>query len=137
MRLSKETERELLQIAVGFAAAVPFLAGLRGVIVGTPMDVARAYVDLDSHYVYLSGILMGIGIAFWHCIRHIERKSSIFRALCGIVFLGGVCRIINWGGSDMPTWYSFAAMGMEIIVAPAMAWWHMRVARRFVVIKPK
>lgn len=131
MTMTKETEREFLQIALGFAAAVPFLAGARGVILGTPVEMARLYVDLDSHYVYLSGVLMAIGIAFWHCIRHIEVKTDLMRVLCAIVFAGGVARLFAWVSTGDTSWVSMAALGMELLIAPLFAVWQARVARRF------
>ena len=58
-------ERRLLQIVVALASLVPISAGAMGVLFGPAMvDVIGAPVSADSHYRYLSGLLLGIGIAF-------------------------------------------------------------------------
>ena len=64
--------RRHLQIAVAQAGCVPVAAGLAGVLNGPGMaGSATVSASLDSHFSYLSGLLLGIGLAFWSAIPRI------------------------------------------------------------------
>jgi hypothetical protein len=50
---------------------------LFGVLFGpTLTGEANISVSGDSHYRYLSGLLLGIGLLFWSCIPGIEAKTG-------------------------------------------------------------
>jgi len=124
-------ERRALQIAVAIACLVPIGAGLAGVILGPAMvDAAAVPAAADSHYRYLSGLLLGIGLAFVTTIPTIERRAPRFRLLTAIVVIGGLGRLFalfahGYAGKPM----TFAVL-MELIVTPALALWQNRVARQ-------
>ena len=125
------TERRCLQIVVAIASLVPIGAGAAGVLLGPAMvDAGAAPAGADSHYRYLSGLLLGIGIAFATTIPDIERRSMRFRLLTGIVVIGGFGRLLSLllrGAPDKPM---LAALVMELGVTPCLALWQARVARR-------
>ncbi len=86
--------KRALQIAVAAGGLVPVFAGLGGIILGASLaGESSAPADLDSHFRYLSGLLFGIGLAFWGAIPGIERKGRTFRLLTAIVFVGGLARL--------------------------------------------
>lgn len=118
------TERRRLQIAVAAAAGVPAGIGLWGVIggLGAPGSFA------DSHYRYLSGLLLGVAVAFWSLLPRIEQARWPFRILCGIIILGGVARLSAAlaSGGGVSIW---AALGMELVVTPVLLWWRERLER--------
>lgn len=131
--MSPDTERRLLQIAVGAACRVPLLAGGQGVIESAAMAGAAEPVpiNLDSHYRYLSGLLLGIGLGFLFCIPAIERRTLLFRALGLIVVVGGLSRLLAAAQSGLPgAGHSFGLV-MELAVVPALMLWQVRVARRY------
>ncbi len=119
-----------LQIAVAVGGIVPVSAGLAGAILGPSIaGGGSAATDLDSHFRYLSGLLLGIGLAFWSTIPGIERKTALFRVLTAIVAIGGLGRLYGvlytgWPGAPM-----IAALGMELIVTPALCLWQAQAAR--------
>lgn len=123
------TERRLLQIAVAICGLVPVGAGLLGVIYGSAMvpDGAGG-ISLDSHVRYLSGLLLGIGIAFWSTIPWIERQTRRFRLLTFIVFVGGIARLIGMT-QGVPSWPMLFGLVMELEVTPLLCAWQARVAR--------
>lgn len=126
-------ERRLLQICVGLACVVPLAAGLQGVIESAAMAKGAQQpvpVDLDSHFRYLSGLLLGIGIAFAACIPAIERRGALFRSLALIVVVGGLSRLISLIESGPPSLGHQFGLVMELAVVPALALWQARVARR-------
>jgi hypothetical protein len=96
--MSPATEKRLLQIVVAVACLVPLLAGGSGVLRGAEMMRgvgAAPPVDLDSHFRYLSGLLLGIGLAFAWCIPAIERRTLLFRTLGLIAVVGGLGRLLR------------------------------------------
>ncbi len=61
--MTYETERRALQRVVAVAGLVPVLGGLYGVLFGQAGLGGGAFdVSTDSHFRYLSGLLLGIGL---------------------------------------------------------------------------
>ena len=132
-------ERRALQIAVAVLALVPIVGGLSGALMGQvpfvamdPMlqaDARGFNVSLDSHFRYLSGLLLGIGLVAWSTIPAIERHGTRFRLITAIVFVGGLARlygvvVMGWPGPPM-----VFGLVMELVVTPLLCLWQWRVAR--------
>jgi hypothetical protein len=120
--------KRALQIAVAIGGIVPVSAGLAGVILGPLAGGSGASTDLDSHFRYLSGLLLAIGLAFWGTIPGIERNGAVFRLLTAIVFAGGLARLYGvlvhgWPGSAM-----IFGLAMELVITPLLCLWQARVA---------
>ena len=94
-------------------------------------DVAGASADLDSHFRYLSGLLLGIGIAFAAAIPAVERRSSLFAVLSFVVVIGGLARLAALLFLGAPGTAHVLALGMELGAVPLLFLWQRRVARRF------
>jgi len=125
--------KSLLQAAVAIGALVPIIAGVAGVLSakGAFGSASTEPVFMDSHYRYLSGLLLGIGLCFWTMIPRIERKASQFQLLAAIVFIGGLSRLyglIVMGGADKAVLFSLV---MELAVTPALALWQRAVAHDY------
>ena len=84
MMMTPKANKALLQSAVGLASLVPILAGLFGVLAGAQM-FGDGTDGMDSHFRYLSGLLLGIGFAFISTIPRIEFHRRRFRLLTAIV----------------------------------------------------
>ena len=132
--MERQTERRLLQLAVALAAMVPLTAGALGVVDGPSMAGGEMTPDrpaLESHFRYLSGLLLGIGIAFALSIPTIERRSELFAVLSATVFVGGLARMSALFIHGMPTTPHLLALVMELVAVPSLFAWQRRVARRF------
>jgi hypothetical protein len=128
---SLETERRLLQAAVALGCLVPLLAGAVGMIEGPGFLKGvgdSSPTDLDSHFRYLSGLLLAIGIAFASCIPGIERKTSRIRLLALIVFVGGLGRLYALARTGVPGMGHVFGLAMELGTVPLLALWQARVA---------
>lgn len=125
-------ERGLFQAAVFLAALVPIAAGTAGVLHGSAMIPGARFegADLESHFRYLSGLLLGIGLAFMVITPRIERNTALFRALCLIVVAGGIARLIGAIEVGIPGMAHRLALIMELGVVPAMVLWVGRIERR-------
>jgi hypothetical protein len=64
-------ERRALQGMVAVLTLVPLSAGLAGVVLGPGFVGGTGGPDLDSHFRYLSGIFLGVGLVFAGCVRRI------------------------------------------------------------------
>jgi hypothetical protein len=124
-------ERRILQIAVAIGSLVPIGAGATGILLGPRMlgSGMAGSGDLDSHFRYLSGLLLGIGVGYVSTIPQIETHRSRFRLLTAIVVLGGVGRLLGLLTIGRPSPVMMAALVMELVVTPALALWQGRVAR--------
>lgn len=131
--MSPAREKRLLQIAVGIACLVPLVAGLMGVIFGPGWlrDVDQVPRDLDSHFRYLSGIFLGVGIGFFTCVPNIERHGQRFRLLGAFVVLGGLARLVSLASVGTPSPGHIFGLALELGVVPALMLWQTRLADRY------
>ena len=129
--MSPAAERRLLQIVCAFAALVPLSFGTMGVLRGAEW-LARVPVspDLDSHFRYLSGIFLMLGIGFASCIPRIERQAPRFRLLAAMVVIGGIARALSLAEVGAPSTGHLFGLGMELSVVPLLVLWQSRIARR-------
>jgi hypothetical protein len=119
-------EKRFLQIAVAAAGLVPVVAGAVGalhpeLLFGGP---ARAL----THGAYLSGLLLGLGLAFWSLVPSIERQGRIFGLMAGLVVLGGLARAFT--AARLGAWSLSVELPlvMELGVTPALWLWQRRVS---------
>ena len=128
---SLQRERRTLQQVVAVAAAVPVLAGLSGVLFGHGITGDQnPSVSADSHFRFLSGLLLGIGLCFWSTVPGIEEKTTLFRFLTLIVVLGGLARLLGLWITGIPSLFMLLALAMELVVTPALCLWQTRIANR-------
>ena len=124
-------ERHLLQATIVLAGFVPVVSGLVGALTGAGMTgEAAAGPDLDSHVRYLSGLLLGIGLAVWESVPHIEQRGPRVRLLTAFVILGGLMRLVGIIRLGVPGGPMLFGLGMELGVTPLVCLWQARVARR-------
>ncbi|MGO8955174.1 MAG: DUF4345 domain-containing protein [Rhodomicrobium sp.] len=121
--------KRALQIAVAIGGIVPVSAGLAGIILGPTFAAVNApETDLDSHFRYLSGLLLGIGLVFWGTIPGIERNGLIFQLLTAIVFTGGLARLYGVFIHGLPGYQMIFGLVMELAVTPLLCLWQARLA---------
>ncbi|MDB5375347.1 MAG: hypothetical protein JWP04_3989 [Belnapia sp.] len=140
-----------LRLAVALGGLVPVSAGLAGALLGPGMlgteilgaeilraeilgaeilgaEIPAASLAVDSHYRYLSGLLLGIGLGFWSTLPDPLRHTSRFRLLTAIVVLGGLARLLGLVLRGAPGRPMLAALGMELVVTPLLCLWQARLA---------
>jgi Domain of unknown function (DUF4345) len=123
------TERLALQIAVAIAGLVPVTAGASAIAIGPGfLDIAGPAPAL-THAAYLSGLLLGIGIAFWSLIPGIERQGRVFALLTAIVVLGGLARAYTALKLGVAGNAVLLPLAMELLVTPALWLWQRRIAK--------
>ena len=122
-------ERRLLQIAVAAAGLGPVAAGALGAF--RPELLIAGPPHALTHGAYLSGLLLGLGLAFWSLIPAIERQSRVFGLLTGLVVLGGLARAFT--AARLGAWNLSVELPlvMELAVTPALWLWQRRVSSLF------
>ena len=129
--MTPSTSRRALQIVIAIAGLVPVGAGLAGVVLGPRLaGLAAAPASLDSHFRYLSGLLLGLGLVFWAAIPTIERRGLLVRALTLIVFTGGIGRAVSLLAVGGPSGGMRLALVMELVVTPLICLWQFNVEQR-------
>lgn len=125
------SSKGFLQIVIALLALIPIVMGGAGVLSGPAavMGATAWPTDLDSHYRYLSGIFLGIGILFYVTIPAIERKTLLFRLAASLVVMGGLARLLSLLTVGAPSTAHLVGLVLELIVVPLLVMWQAYVAR--------
>jgi hypothetical protein len=123
--------KRLLQFTIAILGLVPISAGLAGVIFGHaafggPEDIT----DLNSHFRYISGIFLAVGIAFYTTVPNIQIKTARFRLLTALVFTGGLARAFSLIQDGTPLTPHLVGLFLELVAVPMLAVWQERVASK-------
>lgn len=89
--------------------------------------IASSSPDLESHFRYLSGLLLGIGLAFVFSVLDIQRRASLFRVLGMIVIAAGLARLTGVILLGLPGPAHLFGLAMEVGVMPALMLWLGRI----------
>jgi hypothetical protein len=125
-----DRERKLLQQRGPRAPPGPVAAGLYGVLFGQALTGDAVSISAESHFRFLSGLLLGIGLCFWSTLPSIEAKTNRFRILTLLVVIGGLGRLVGLGLTGLPSLFMIGGLILELIVAPGQCLWQTRVANR-------
>ena len=122
-----------LQIATGVLGAIPVVTGLIGMSgLGDPLYSAAGVpsnVLLDSNLRFFSGVWLGLGLALYWLIPRIESQTVLFRVIWGMIFLGGVGRVISMLFQGPPPMPFIGFTILEILGAPVFIAWQSRLAK--------
>lgn len=130
--MTAAAERRLLQLAILLASAIPILFGALGVLRGARwMLHATPPADLDSHFRYLSGLFLMLGVAFLFAAARIEARTRLFRLLGAMVIVGGLARALSLAEVGPPAAGHRLGLVMELVIVPLLLLWQTRVAARF------
>ncbi len=121
-----------LQIATAILGVVPFATGIVGMFgigdpiygsLGLPQDAL-----LDSNLRFFSGVWLGLGVAVFWLVPNIERQAVLFRALWGMIFIGGIGRLLSMLLIGNPPVPFIAFTVLEIIGAPIFIVWQSSIS---------
>ena len=121
------SSKRFLQIAVAVAGLVPVSAGALGAIRPELLSLTGPG-HAFTHAAYLSGLLLGLGLAFWSLIPTIERETKAFTILTGLVVVGGLARAFTAARLGAFGLSVIFPLIMELGVTPALWAWQRRVS---------
>jgi hypothetical protein len=86
-----------LQLTLAVLSMIPIAVGIMGIALGTsrwlPADAITP--EFDSHYRYIAGYYVSLGMLTLWIIPRIEKHRSLFRIICASVFIGGIGRVAS------------------------------------------
>ena len=126
-----ERERKLLQQSVAIVATIPVATGLYGVLFGQALTGDAVSISAESHFRFMSGLLLGIGICFWSTLPGIEAKTGRFRLLTLLIVIGGLGRLMGLGLTGLPSLFMIGGLVVELVIAPVLCLWQTRVANLY------
>ena len=119
--------KRALQIVTAILALVPIVTGLIGMSgVSDPLYAALklpANPVFDSNLRFFAGVWFGLGVALFWLIPKIDQQTVLFRTLWGMVFAGGIGRLLSMllVGSPPAPFIGFTIL--EIVGASIFIWW--------------
>jgi hypothetical protein len=130
--VSPAAEKRLLQIVILVVLLVPLSGALIGIVRGPEgFDYTATGVTLDSHFRYLSGLLLAMVALFAACVPKIERSGALLRLVSVLPITGGLARLVSLIVAGVPSWQHVTALCIELGVVPLILLWQVRLARRF------
>jgi hypothetical protein len=119
-----------LQITLAVLSIIPILVGIVGIAVGTSRWLPANTItpEFDSHYRYIAGYYISLGMLALWMIPKIEKHRSLFRILCASVFIGGIGRVVSilQVGLPNPTVLFFTAFELCF---PLFLFWQAKLPR--------
>ncbi len=126
-------ERRALQIVTAILGLVPVATGLIGMSgISDPIYASMglpANPLFDSNLRFFAGVWLGLGLAIFWLIPKIEQHTLLFRVIWGMIFIGGIGRIVSMLFVGLPPAPFIGFTILEIVGAPVFVIWQRRIAR--------
>ncbi len=126
-------ERRALQIVTAILGLVPVATGLIGMSgISDPIYASMglpANPLIDSNLRFFAGVWLGLGLAIFWLIPKIEQHTLLFRVIWGMIFIGGIGRILSMLFVGLPPAPFIGFTILEIVGAPIFVIWQTRIAR--------
>jgi Domain of unknown function (DUF4345) len=126
--------KRALQYTGSILGLIPVITGIIGLMgVNDPLYVAIGIpknILLDSNLRFFSGVWLGLGLTMLWLIPRIDKETTIFRILWGMIFLGGIGRLLSMVTLGAPPLPFIAFTVLEIIGAPLFIYWQHTVQNK-------
>ena len=129
--------KRMFQVTLAIFGSIAAITGLIGVISGITPNLGDFYrvsvsngvegnIILDSNLRYFSGLWLGVGLTLFWMIPAPERQKTVFRLLSGMIFIGGLGRLISIFafGAPSPVFVLFAVLE---VFFPLLILWQNRI----------
>jgi hypothetical protein len=123
-----------LQIALAILGVIPVVTGIISMFgLSDPVYASSgvpANALLDSNLRFFGGVWLGLGFALYWLIPNVDKQTQLFRVLWGMIFLGGIGRLLSMVFLALPPLPFIGFTALEIIGAPLFIWWQAQLVRR-------
>jgi Domain of unknown function (DUF4345) len=120
-----------LQITIAILGLIPALTGLISMMgVTDPLYVAAGIPRdalLDSNLRFFVGLWLGLGLTLLWLVPRIDTETSIYRILWGMIFIGGIGRLLSMLFIGLPPLPFIGFTVLEIIGAPLFILWQNKI----------
>jgi hypothetical protein len=108
---------------------IPIGTGLMDMLLGvgilpSPQDPNP---DLQSNYRFFATMWFGVGLMILWIVPRVDTAVRALRAVTGIVFLGGLMRVLSMLVSGVPHPMFVAFTVLELVAPPILVWWQNKV----------
>jgi hypothetical protein len=124
-------ELKAFRIIVANLALIPISAGAAGVIFGLSFPGFEVQVqnpDASSHFRFLSGIFLAMGLAYWTVALGLGDWLARFQFLAVLTIAGGLARGVSLFVDGTPSLGHQIGLGMELIIVPMLFFWSIRLS---------
>jgi Domain of unknown function (DUF4345) len=124
-----------LQVVTSVLGLIPLITGVISMMGVSDPDYANANLPrdalLDSDLRFFGGLWLGLGLTLLWLVPRIETAvgTVVFRVLWGMIFIGGIGRILSMMLIGMPPLPVIAFIVLEIVGAPLFILWHNSLLR--------
>ena len=110
---------------------IPILAGASTVLLGADSVIGAgdASPNLESELRFYSVWWIGAGLFLIWLAPRVEQRTLETRVFCGLLFLGGLSRVLAALATDWPSAGQIVLMAIELTLAIVLAAWQARVAQ--------
>jgi len=84
---------------------------------------STAFRIQDSHFRFLGGVWLGIGIVFLAGAFWLRRLRTVLIVLCGVIFIGGIFRFSAFDIGILLRFSVLPSLLAELILFPAIGYW--------------
>lgn len=123
--------KRALQNTTSVLGLIPIITSFIGLMgVSDPLYVAAGIPRdplLDSNLRFFNGLWLGLGMSLLWLVPRIDTQTAMFRVLWGMIFLGGIGRLLSMLLVGMPPWPFIGFTALEIIGAPCFVLWQNRI----------
>jgi hypothetical protein len=133
-RLGKDVRRlsmkRGLQLTLAVLSMIPILVGVTGIVLGTSRWLPANMIapEFDSHYRYIAGYYISLGMLGLWIIPSIEKHRSLFRIVCASVFMGGIGRVVSISQVGLPGSMALFFTAFELCF-PLLLFWQAKLSR--------
>ncbi len=131
--------KRILQVILAIIGLIALITGALGIVAGMTTNFGDFYgvsvspgiegnIILDSNLRYFSGLWLGVGLILFWMIPSIERQKLVFRLVAGMIFIGGVGRVISMLSFGVPSPLFIAFVVLELLF-PLLIIWQNRLSR--------
>ncbi|MEM0899777.1 MAG: DUF4345 domain-containing protein [Pseudomonadota bacterium] len=121
--MQSRTEVTVFRSIVAVLALIPISAGAAGVFYGLSFpgfDVVSQNANASSHFRFLSGIFLAIGVAYWTVALAMGDWLRRFQLLAVLTVVGGLARGLSIFADGTPSTGHQMGLFMELGVAPLL-----------------
>lgn len=123
----------LFQIATGLVGVGLVALGMFGVFQGVevlPGNQTQASTPtLESSFAFQSALVIGLGLSMLIVTARPARSGLLLASLAGIVFLGGLARLMSWAIFGLPSGLLVLSMVCELVIPPLLIVWRGWIVR--------
>jgi hypothetical protein len=125
-------QRQALQVCLAVLGVVTVVIGVLGMMgVDNPLyrsvQLPRESL-LDTNMRFYSGVWLVLGLTVLATVRSLEKHFALYRVLWGMIFVGGIGRLLSLLIVGTPPLFIIGLMLLELFGSPVFLWWHQRVA---------